>query len=95
MSHLILAVAQTPIAADPVQNGEVIRTQMHTAKAQGARLVQFPEGAASGYSKSEIKDWAEVDWPTLNVTIETPEGELNLIAIHPPPSNALFKSGGK
>lgn len=60
-----IAVAQTPITADPRKNGEVIRAQMRVAKEQGARLVQFPEGAASGYSKSEIRDWADVDWPVL------------------------------
>ena len=70
MTGTTIAVAQTPITADPCQNGEAIRSQMRIAKEQGARLVQFPEGAASGYSKSEIKDWADVDWPLLRRELE-------------------------
>ena len=43
---------------------------MRRAAAGGARLVQFPEGAASGYAKSEITSWDEVDWPALREELE-------------------------
>ncbi len=81
MASTRIAVAQTPITADPAKNGEVIRAQMREARELGARLVQFPEGAASGYSKSEIKDWADVDWPLLRRELEVTAalaGELGL-----------------
>jgi predicted amidohydrolase len=38
---------------------------MAEARTAGARLVHFPEGALSGYVKTEIKDWAAVDWSEL------------------------------
>ena len=57
-----IASAQSPIMADPRQNGEHIRALMRMAHAAGARLAHFPEGALSGYVKSEIQDWNEVDW---------------------------------
>lgn len=102
MTATTIAVAQTPITADPAKNGEVIRAQMHEARNLGARLVQFPEGAASGYSKSEIKDWADVDWPLLRRELEATAalaGELGLWVVlgsaHPltpgkRPHNSLY-----
>lgn len=57
-----LAIAQMPITGDALQNGALVRTLMHEAAAQGARLIQFPEGALSGYAKNPIKSWAEVNW---------------------------------
>jgi predicted amidohydrolase len=38
---------------------------MSSAKAAGCRLVHLPEGALSGYVKSQIKDWGAVDWKAL------------------------------
>lgn len=35
------------------------------ARSAGCRLVHFPEGALSGYVKSQIRDWDEVDWRAL------------------------------
>ncbi len=84
MPRTKIAVAQTPITADPRKNGEVIRAHMRVAKEQGARLVQFPEGSASGYSKSEIKDWADVDWHVLQQELGATAklaGELGIWAV--------------
>lgn len=70
MRQTRIAIAQTPITADPVENGTVIRTQMRAARGLGARLVQFPECAASGYVKSEIRNWSDVDWTLLRSELE-------------------------
>jgi predicted amidohydrolase len=67
---LRIAVAQSRIDRDIRANGREIRGLMRRAAAGGARLVQFPEGAASGYAKSEITSWDEVDWPALREELE-------------------------
>ncbi|WP_342241848.1 carbon-nitrogen hydrolase family protein [Inquilinus sp. OTU3971] len=67
---LRIAVAQSGIDRDVRANGREIRGLMRRAAAGGARLVQFPEGAASGYCKSEIASWDEVDWPALREELE-------------------------
>jgi predicted amidohydrolase len=44
---------------------------MRRASEEGARLVQFPEGALSGYVKTQIKkDWSGVDWDTVSDELE-------------------------
>ncbi len=48
---------------------------MSQAASRGARLVHFTEGAISGYPKSQITDWAAVDWTALR-------SELDDIARH-------------
>lgn len=50
-----LAIAQMPITGDACRNGSVIKALMQDAAVQGARLIQFPEGALSGYAKNPIK----------------------------------------
>lgn len=35
---------------------------MYEAATQGARLIQFPEGALSGYAGNQIQSWDEVNW---------------------------------
>ncbi|MBI1281612.1 MAG: carbon-nitrogen hydrolase family protein [Anaerolineaceae bacterium] len=57
-----IAIAQMPITGNARINGHKIRELMHEAASGGARLIQFPEGALSGYAKNPIQDWAEVDW---------------------------------
>ena len=47
-----------------------MRAALQQAAQAGARLVHFPEGALSGYVKSEIEDWAEVDWAALREELE-------------------------
>ncbi|MGO1073970.1 carbon-nitrogen hydrolase family protein [Inquilinus sp. CA228] len=67
---LRIAVAQSRIDRDVRANGREIRGLMRRAAAGGARLVQFPEGVASGYCKSEIASWDEVNWPALREELE-------------------------
>ena len=70
-STVRVALAQVPITGDASANGEVIRTAMRQSSAAGARLVQFPEGALSGYAKNPITDWAEVDWTVVHSELES------------------------
>jgi predicted amidohydrolase len=54
---------------------------MHDAASGGARLVQFPEGALSGYPKHQIENWSQVDWPTVRDEVQSIAklaGELRL-----------------
>jgi predicted amidohydrolase len=60
-----IATAQSHISADVRENGEEIRRLMQQARAGGAALIHFPEGALSGYTKSQIKNWDRVDWDAL------------------------------
>jgi predicted amidohydrolase len=63
---ITLATLQSPIAADVRANGREIRRLMRQARSGGASLAHFPEGALSGYTKSQIKDWGHVDWAALD-----------------------------
>jgi predicted amidohydrolase len=60
-----IAVAQSRISADVRENGREIRGLMRQARSARAALVHFPEGAMSGCSKAQIKDWGRVDWDVL------------------------------
>lgn len=65
-----LAIAQMPITGKAHQNSAVIQDQMRDAAAKGARLIQFPEGALSGYAKNPIKSWDEVNWELVRAELE-------------------------
>lgn len=65
-----LATAQIEVSADVRRNGSAIRHFMTKAARGGARLVHFPEGALSGYVKSQIKSWDAVDWSALREELE-------------------------
>jgi predicted amidohydrolase len=65
-----IAIAQTAIDTDVRQNSHLIRTQMTEARDKGATLVHFPEAALSGYVKSQIKSWDDVDWPALRSELD-------------------------
>jgi len=62
---MLIAGAQTLITPDVRQNGQHIRAVMEQAAASKARLVHFAEGALSGYVKSQVKSWQDVDWTTI------------------------------
>jgi predicted amidohydrolase len=62
---ITIATAQGYISADVRENGEEIRRLMRQARQEGASIIHFPEGALSGYTKSQIKDWDQVDWDAL------------------------------
>lgn len=63
---LKIATAQTTVRKEISENGENIRRLIQTASDSGADLVLFCEGALSGYCKSEIHDFQEFDWRTLD-----------------------------
>lgn len=63
---LPVAAAQSRIAADVRENGRHVRNLMGQAAAAGARLVQFPEGALSGYAKAQVTAWDAVEWAALD-----------------------------
>lgn len=64
-----IATAQMSISPDVKANGDVIRSMIKQAKSNNARLIHFPEGALSGYVKTQIKSWRDVNWPTLNAEL--------------------------
>ena len=67
---IVLATAQSVITPDIRANGDEIRRLMEIARARGAEIVHFPECAMSGYTKSQIKHWGDVDWDTLEAELE-------------------------
>lgn len=69
-SPITIATAQSYISKDVRENGLEIRSLMARAHAKGARLINFPEGAMSGYVKAQIHDWSEVDWQVLREELE-------------------------
>ncbi len=53
---ITIATAQSYISADVRENGQEIRRLMQQARGEGAAIIHFPEGALSGYTKSQIKN---------------------------------------
>lgn len=73
-----IAAAQSPVTSDPVANGEAVRELMVAAREAGAALVQFPEGAISGYpwgraAKRAMAGWA-IDWASVQNELERTAG---------------------
>lgn len=65
-----IAMVQSSITRDVRANGAEIRRMMALAAQAGAALVQFPEGALSGYIKAQINAWEEVDWHAQRAELE-------------------------
>lgn len=65
-----IAAAQSRIGRDVRENGRHICDLAAQAAGGGAKLVQFPEGALSGYVKAQVKSWEDVDWPAVREEIE-------------------------
>ena len=70
MSSLKIAVSQMAITADCRQNSKTIQELMRRASEEGCTLIQFPEGALSGYAKEQVGDWLDVDWIMLEDELE-------------------------
>jgi predicted amidohydrolase len=99
---LTIATAQSHVSADVRANGREVRRLMREARSAGASLAHFPEGALSGYTKSQIKDWGQVDWDALGDELRRTAalaGELGLWVVFgcahrltPPhwPHNSLY-----
>jgi predicted amidohydrolase len=62
---IMIATAQSRVSADVRANGHEIRSLMRQARSGGASLAHFPEAAMSGYTKSQIQAWDQVDWDAL------------------------------
>jgi len=60
-----IATAQSHISVDVRENGREVRRLMRQAREGGATIAHFPEGALSGYTKSQIKNWDHVDWDAI------------------------------
>lgn len=58
---LKLATAQPLISPNLEKNAAGICGLIRDAAAAGVDCVHFPEAALSGYVKSEIKSWSDVD----------------------------------
>jgi predicted amidohydrolase len=101
-SPLTMATAQSHVSADVRANGREVRRLLREARSGGASLAHFPVGALSGYTKSQIKDWDEVDWGALGDALRQTAalaGELGLWVVFgcahrltPPhrPHNSLY-----
>lgn len=61
-----IANAATLISDDIEENAANIIANIKAAASVNARIVQFPEGALSGYVKSQIKTWDGYNWPLLD-----------------------------
>jgi predicted amidohydrolase len=78
---VVVATAQSFISKDIRENGSEVRRLMTVAAQAGADLIHFPEAAMSGYVRSQILGWQQVDWQLLNSELEATErlaGELGL-----------------
>ena len=79
-----IALAQTPVGVDVARNAGHIKAMMRKAKAAGADLVQFTEGALSGYGRKVLtpfEQWRAEDWAGLQQAsdeIARLAGELGL-----------------
>jgi len=70
MSSLKLAVSQMAVTADCRENSKTIQEYMRRAAEAGCTLIQFPEGALSGYAKEQISEWSDIDWIALEDELE-------------------------
>ncbi len=78
---LTIATAQSRISSDIEENSRLICLLMEQAKEKGAALVHFPEGALSGYVKSEIKSWKDVDWNALEGALQNVQHKASDLGI--------------
>jgi deaminated glutathione amidase len=105
---VMIALAQTPVGVDVARNARHIKVMMRKAKAAGADLVQFTEGALSGYGRKVLtpfEQWRTEDWSRLrheSDAIASLAGELGLWvlmgSVHPlengcRPHNCLYLIG--
>ncbi|PDS99866.1 carbon-nitrogen hydrolase family protein [Rhizobium sp. S9] len=102
---LRIAAAQTFVSSDIADNGSAIRSLISGAAAKGVRLINFCEGALSGYSKSQIvnqDDWETFDWAAQEkelraiadlcgrLRIFTAVGGAHRLSVGHPPHNSLY-----
>ena len=105
---VIIALAQIPVSADVPRNLRHIKAMMRKAKAAGAEVVQFTEGALSGYGRKVLtpfEQWRAEEWAALRAAsdeVARLAGELELWvlvgSVHPlederRPHNCLYLIG--
>ncbi|WP_237359208.1 nitrilase-related carbon-nitrogen hydrolase [Rhizobium phaseoli] len=84
---LKVAAAQTFVSADIAENGRAIRKLISSAAAQGVRVINFCEGALSGYGKFQIMaqdDWQTYDWAAQDAELRAIAelcGKLRIFAV--------------
>ena len=81
---LTIATCQFPVDADIRRNRAYISRQLRTAKARGAQVAHFPEGALSGYAGVDMPSFNGFDWDQLQEAtreIRTMAGQLRLWVI--------------
>lgn len=64
-----IAVAHMSINKDVKKNSTAIQALLRQASDEHCRLVQFPEGALSGYCKTQITSWEGYDWNELEIQL--------------------------
>lgn len=94
-----IAVVQSRIEQNIATNGAHIRGLLDSAVTEGATLALFPEGALSGYCKTQVTDWAKLDWATLaeeTAAIAAHADQLGITALigtaHPVPAKRPHNS---
>lgn len=100
-----IAAAQSIVSSNITANGIAIRAMISAAVVDGLRLVNFCEGALSGYAKMEVlkqQDWQSFDWAIQEAELRTIAdlcGQLRIFAVvggaHRlaggyPPHNSLY-----
>ncbi len=68
---LVVATCQFPVSSDIRHNLEYISRQLREARARGAHVAHFPEGALSGYAGSDFKSFNGFDWNLLDESTRT------------------------
>lgn len=67
---LRVATSQFPVSSDVRRNARFVRRQMREAKAAGAHVVHFCEGALSGYAGPDLDSFDGFDWGALRAATE-------------------------
>lgn len=65
-----VATCQFPVGGNVMDNARYIVRQARLAKARGADVAHFPEGALSGYAGSDFASFEGFDWAVLRECIE-------------------------
>jgi predicted amidohydrolase len=79
-----IAVVQSRIERDIFANGRHISSLLDGVAARGASLALFPEGALSGYCKTQVRDWSDFDWAALaeqQAALSAQAARLGIIAV--------------
>jgi len=94
-SRFPLVASRSPhfyVSGDVRDNGRRIRGLMDDAAASGARLIQFPECAASGYEKSQLRNWDNLDWSHLREELAITSSHAKKLGVHVVLGSAHFLS---